>query len=175
MVLIDIAVPRDVDPDVARIPGVRIVDIDQLSATVDVTLEHRRRAIPLVEQIIDEHVERFYEWYQARAALPVIASLSQKAEAIRETALERLFARCPNLSARDRAIVTGMSLTIVSKLLHSAIARIREKAVADHDEALAQASVIQELFDLSHALPERTARPEAAFTPEDLTAAPAPR
>ena len=135
--LIDIAVPRDVDPDVVRIPGVRIVDIDQLSETVDVTLEHRRRAIPLVEEIIEEHSRHFYEWYQAREALPVIASLSQKADTIRETALERLFARCPALSARERMLITGMSLTIVSKLLHPAISRLREKAVADHDQALA--------------------------------------
>jgi len=82
--IVDIAVPRDVDPEVARIPGVGLVDVDGLKDIVDVTLEKRREAIPLVEEIIGEHVERFGQWYHSRVAVPVIASLTQKAEAIRE-------------------------------------------------------------------------------------------
>ena len=100
--IVDIAVPRDVDPDVARIPGVGVVDVDALKGVVDDTLEKRREAIPLVEQIIAEHVERFQQWYQSRVAVPVIASLTQKAESIRESELERLFARMPE-SHRARA------------------------------------------------------------------------
>ncbi len=146
--LIDIAVPRDVDPDVAHIPGVHVTDIDRLSRTIDVTLEHRRQAIPMVEEIIREHQFSFDQWYQCRAALPVIAMLSQKAESIRVSQAERLFGRCPGLSDRDRMLITGMSLTIVSQLLHSAISSIRCKFAGDHAEALAQARLIDELFEL---------------------------
>jgi glutamyl-tRNA reductase len=146
--IVDIAVPRDVDPEVARIPGVGLTDIDALKGVVDTTLEKRREAIPLVEEIIAEHVERFGRWYHSRIAVPVIASLTQKAEAIREAELERLFARCPELSERERMLVTGMSLTIVSKLLHSAIVRIRDKAVANRAEALTHATILEELFEL---------------------------
>ena len=146
--VVDIAVPRDVDPEVARIPGVGLVDVDGLKDVVDVTLERRREAIPLVEEIIAEHAERFQQWYQSRVAVPVIASLTSKAEAIRESEIERLFARCPELSERERMLVTGMSLTIVSKLLHSAITKIRDKAVENRAEALTHARMLDELFEL---------------------------
>ena len=146
--IVDIAVPRDVDPEAVRIPGVGVVDVDALRGVVDVTLEKRREAIPLVEEIVAGHVERFQQWYQSRVAVPVIASLTRKAESIRAAELERLFARIPNLTERERALVTGMSMTIVSKLLHSAIVRIRDKAVENRAEALTHARIIDELFEL---------------------------
>ena len=156
--IVDIAVPRDVDPEATRIPGVGLTDIDALKGVVDTTLEKRREAIPHVEEIIAEHVERFGRWYHSRVAVPVIASLTQKAEAIREAELERLFARCPELSERERMLVTGMSLTIVSKLLHSAIVRIRDKAVANRAEALNHAKILEELFELLAVAPGDEAR-----------------
>ncbi|MEA2721208.1 MAG: glutamyl-tRNA reductase [Candidatus Eremiobacteraeota bacterium] len=146
--IVDIAVPRDVDPEVMRIPGVGAVDVDALKDVIDVTLEKRREAIPLVEEIIAGHVERFQQWYQSRVAVPVIASLTQKAESIREAELERLFARLPDLTERERSLITGMSLTIVSKLLHSAIVRIRDKAVENRAEAVTHAKILDELFEL---------------------------
>ena len=146
--IIDIAVPRDVDPDVARLPNVTLADIDALKGIVESTLERRRDAIPMVEEIIAEHTERFAQWYQARAALPVVAALAQKAESIRETELQRLFARCPELSERERMLVTGASLRIISKLLHSVVTRIRERATSNRAEALTLAQVLDELFDL---------------------------
>jgi glutamyl-tRNA reductase len=146
--IIDIAVPRDADPDIARIEGVKVVDVDGLRGVVDDTLDKRREAIPLVEEIIAEHTERFTQWYQARVAVPVISSLVQRAEAIREIEIERLFARLPDLTDRERMLITGTSLTIISKLLHTAIVKIRDKAVSDRDEAITHATVLNELFDL---------------------------
>ncbi len=146
--IIDIAVPRDADPEVARIPGVFVADIDRLKDLVDVTLEKRREAIPLVEEIIAEHAERFARWYQSRVAIPVVSSLVQKAEAIREGEVERLFSRCPDLTERERMLVTGTSLTIVSKLLHNAVTKIRERATSNHAEAATFAALLDELFDL---------------------------
>jgi glutamyl-tRNA reductase len=148
MFIVDIAVPRDVDPEVTRIPGIGLVDVDALKDVVDVTLEKRREAIPLVEEIIAGHVERFQQWYQSRITVPVIASLTKKAASIREAELERLFARIPNLTERERALITGTSATIVSKLLHSAIVRIRDKAAENHAEALTHAKMLDELFEL---------------------------
>jgi len=162
--IVDIAVPRDCDPDVALIDGVRLVDVDGLRGVVDVTLERRREAIPMVEEIIAEHTERFQQWYQSRVAVPVISSLVQRAETIRESELERLFARCPQLTERQRMLITGMSLTIISKLLHNAITKIRKKAVVNRAEALTDAHILNDLFDLhAHALEESGLRilPEA--------------
>jgi len=154
LTIIDIAVPRDVDPEVARIPGVHLVDIDALQHVVDDNLDHRREAIPLVEEIISEHTERFHTWYQSRVAVPIISSLTKKAEAIRDAEVERLFSRCPELTARERMLVTGMSLTIISKLLHTAVVKIRDKAAENHAEAMNHALILNELFDLRTELEE---------------------
>src|SRR5579872_1605313 len=154
--IVDIAVPRDVDPEVSRVPGVALVDVDGLSAIVDETLDSRRAAVPFVEEIIEEHTKRFLDWYQARAAVPVIASLTQKADAIREAELERLFSRCPDLTERERMLITGMSMTIISRLLHTAILKIRDKAVSNHAEALGHARMLNELFELETVIPDFT-------------------
>jgi glutamyl-tRNA reductase len=162
--IVDIAVPRDCDPEVATIPGVSVVDVDGLRGVVDVTLERRREAIPMVEEIIAEHTERFHRWYQARVAVPVISSLVQRAETIRESEIDRLFGRCPDLSERERMLITGMSLTIISKLLHTAITKIRDKAIVNRAEALTDAHILNDLFDLhAQALEETGLRlvPEA--------------
>lgn len=147
--IVDIAVPRDAEPEVAEIPNVALVDIDGLKTVVDEKLEIRREAIPAVEEIIDEYIARFGHWYQARVAVPVIATLTQKAEAIRTAELERLFARCPEFTERERLLITGMTMTIVSKLLHSVILKIREKATSNAAEALSHARVLDELFELN--------------------------
>jgi glutamyl-tRNA reductase len=146
--VVDIAVPRDVDPAVTNVDDVSLVDIDGLKSVVDERIEIRREAIPAVEEIIGEYARHFDEWYRSRAAVPVIARLTQKAEAIRLAELDRLLARCPDLDERERMLVTGMTMTIVSKLLHSAILRIREKATLGNAEALSSARVLEELFEL---------------------------
>jgi glutamyl-tRNA reductase len=146
--IVDIAVPRDVHPEVAAIPGVRVVDIDQLGATVDTTLEQRRQSIPSVEEIVDEHLARFTYWHRSRAAHPVISLLSQKADAIREAEVHRILSRCPELTERQRMLLTGMSIRIISKLMHSAYSGIRDTAVRDAARAAAQAAVVDELFSL---------------------------
>ncbi len=147
--IVDIAVPRDVDPAVANVSNVALVDVDGLKSVVNQRLDLRREAIPAVEKIVAEYVERFESWYRSRATLPVIARLTQKAETIRIREVERLLARCPDLTERERTLVTGMSMTIVSKLLHSVILKIRNKATVDHAEALSNARVLDELFELN--------------------------
>jgi glutamyl-tRNA reductase len=114
--IIDIAVPRDADPEVARIPGVFLADIDHLKGIVDVTLDKRREAIPRVEEIIGEHAERF--------------------------------AHCPELSERERMLITGASLTIISKLLHGGVAKLRERVSNNDAEAMTLAALLDDLFDL---------------------------
>ena len=168
--IIDIAVPRDADPDLARIPNVFLADIDRLKDMVDTTLEKRREAIPLVEEIIAEHAERFASWYQSRVAIPVVSSLVRKAEAVRESEIERLFARCPELSERERMLITGASLTIISKLLHSVVTKLRERATSNHAEALALATLLDDLFDLRVSGEELATARRASVAPVALEA-----
>jgi glutamyl-tRNA reductase len=76
---------------------------------------------------------------------------------VRERELERLFARCPDLTERERMLITGMSLTIISKLLHSAITKIRDKAIVNRAEALTDAHILNDLFDLRAPVLEESA------------------
>jgi glutamyl-tRNA reductase len=163
--IIDIAVPRDADPEVARIPNVHIADIDRLKDMIDVTLEKRRESIPLVEEIIAEHAERFARWYQSRITIPVVSSLVQKAEAIREAEIERLFSRCADLTERERMLITGASLTIISKLLHSVVTKLRDRATSNHAEAMTLAMQLDELFDLRVRNEEIASTRRSANTP----------
>ncbi len=146
--IVDIAVPRDADPEIAEIPNVTLADIDAIKGIVQITLEQRRVEIPLVEEIIAEHVQRYGHWYQSRVATPVVASLVEKAEAIRQAEIERLFGRCPELSDREKMLITGASLTIVSKMLHGVVTKLRQRAAGDRAEALALAQLLDDLFDL---------------------------
>lgn len=146
--IVDIAVPRDADPAVADLPNVSLIDIDGLKSAVDAKMRVRRDAVADVEEIIAECVTTFSEWYRARVAVPIIETLTQKAEAIRRAELERLFARCPDLSERERLLIAGTTSTIVSKLLHSVIVKIRQKATVNHAQALSDARVLDELFEL---------------------------
>jgi glutamyl-tRNA reductase len=149
LLLIDIAVPRDVHPGVASIAGVTLIDIDRLKLHIEEKLEVRRQAVPAVEEIIGEFIERFRQWYQSRVAVPAIASLTQKAEDIRAAELERLFLRCPGLSEREKMLITGMSMTIISRLLHTAVTKIRDKVLHDRSEAAAHVRLLDELFELN--------------------------
>ena len=87
----------------------------------------------------------------------MIASLTQKADAIRAAEIDRLFARCPDLTERERMLITGSSLTIISKLLHTAVTRIRDKAVENQAEAITHALILDELFDLRTSLGDELA------------------
>jgi glutamyl-tRNA reductase len=163
--LVDIAVPRDIDPAVTETKNVRLTDIDRLSETIDVTLEHRQQAIPLVEQIIEAHVMQFEFWYRSNATENTVSSLARKAEAMRDLELERLFARCPTLDKRQRMLVTGLSRRIVSKLLHPAIVSMRGTTEELLAESVARAHLIEEIFALTEAV--------AAEPIEDISAVPA--
>lgn len=153
LLVLDIAVPRDADPAIAGIDGVTLIGIDDLKSHVDRKLDVRRAAIPDVEEIIAEYCERFARWFQGRGSDPVIASLTKKAEAIRSAELERLFARLPDLTEREKMLISGASLTIISKLLHSVVTNVREKADDDREGAGSRARLLEELFELDIADP----------------------
>jgi glutamyl-tRNA reductase len=146
--IVDIAVPRDVDPEVAHLPNVSVADIDSLTGAVTANLEQRRAAIPLVEEIISEHTGRYEHRHRELQTIPTVSALVRRSEAIRASEIERLIARCPELSERERMLITGASLSIVSKLLHPAITSIREAAALGRDEAIAYTKLIETLFEL---------------------------
>lgn len=148
LVLVDIAVPRDVDPDVRGIANVYCYDIDDLQSHLTDTVAEREREIPHVEAIIAEEVNTFIQWLQSLQIKPVITDLRAKADAIRRVELDKALRRLPNLDENERQSVEFLSESLVSKLLHDLTLRL--KAEAGNGHAAEYATAVRHLFALDH-------------------------
>lgn len=144
--LFDIAVPRDVEPAAGDLEGVFLYNIDDLEAAVQANLRERQREARKVERIIDEEVAKFQNWLRTLDVVPVIKSLREKAEVIRQRELQRAFARMPDLAPRQREIIEAMTATMFNKLLNDPTLRLKEYAGADNGPVYAEA--VARLFNL---------------------------
>jgi glutamyl-tRNA reductase len=124
VLLVDIAVPRDIDPAVRGVPGVHLYDIDGLQDIADANINLRKKEVTRVEEIVDEEVERFAGWLRSLEVVPTVASLRSRAEEVRAAELERTLPKL-KLSSADRKRVEAMTSAIVKKLLHAPIARLK--------------------------------------------------
>ncbi|MFZ6029910.1 MAG: glutamyl-tRNA reductase [Chloroflexota bacterium] len=147
LVLIDIAVPRDIAPDVAALPGVSLFDLDQLNANLEQSLAERQSEVPHVQAILEEEIGRFLDVLQTQAMLPLIANLRQRAEAIRRTELARTLRSLPGLTDAEQKRIDAMTQALVKKLLDAPTQRLRQEANCPH--APAYATVARTLFGLS--------------------------
>jgi len=151
LVVVDIAVPRDVEPAAAQIPGCVLHNIDDLVAVQQVNLAKRRLEGVKVEALIDREVDKFMEWWEGREVAPTIADLVARAEEIRVAELERGLSRLGSLSDRDRNAVNALTVAIVNKMLHQPIVQLKQRG-GQHD-ARVYVHAVRELFGL----PERPA------------------
>lgn len=138
LLIVDIGVPRDVEPSAALLRSIVVYSIEDLREVVDRTLEGRRGEIPMVESIVASHVAAYLEWYQTRGAAPLIASLRHKAEQIRSVEIERLFSRMPELDNQQRNMVVAASISIINRLLHGPVTKLRETVAHGPPEDEAQ-------------------------------------
>ena len=125
--LIDIAVPRDIDPAANDLGGVFVYDIDALNGIVESNLEERMTEAHRAEGIIDEEIAAFYAWVESMEVVPTVAAIRAKAEVIRQMELEKAFKRL-DLSDRDRKTVEALTCAIVNKMLHGPTARLKKAA-----------------------------------------------
>ncbi len=144
--LIDLAVPRDLDPAIHDLPGCYLYDIDDLQAVVAESLAGRRSEAARAEEIVAAESERFRAWQASLDVVPAIASLRARAEEIRAHELARLDTRLAGLSENDRKAVESLTSQIVSKLLHLPTVRMKE-AAAGADGGV-YADVVRDLFGL---------------------------
>lgn len=165
LAILDLAVPRDVSPAAGELAGVRLWDIDDLQAICDENRARRAGELARAEAITDSEVERFMSWWTARELAPTITALVQRAEAIRDAELARLFPRLGSLDARDEELVRAFAARLVNKLLHEPITVLKEDA-----EGANMAAVVRALFALD-AAPDAAETP-AAQSPDALLAAP---
>jgi glutamyl-tRNA reductase len=146
LLCIDIAVPRDIDPEAVKVPGVVLYNVDDLDALSEANLHDRGREVAGVEEIVEEGMLEYRTWSLAQQVLPTIGALYQKAEAIRRTELERAMRRMPGLSAQDHDRLDVMTASIVRRILHGPVAALKARTGDPDAHDLAQ--FVQELFAL---------------------------
>jgi glutamyl-tRNA reductase len=129
MFLIDIAVPRNIDPAVNDLGNVYLYNLDDLAELAEANAEGRQAEAQRAEAIVREEAEAFMRWFSSLDAVPTITSLTGFGEAIRRAELDRAIAALGPLSEAQRRVLDGLTNAIVRKLLHRPIARIRERAI----------------------------------------------
>ena len=132
LLLIDLAVPRDVDPAVRNVRGVQLHDIDGLQYAEEDGATDRLCAVEEAERLVTLEVDRFLRWWQSRRAVPTISALRDQAEAIRCAELAKTLGRLPNLSEEERGRIDALTAAIVRKLLHQPIARLKASESDPH-------------------------------------------
>jgi glutamyl-tRNA reductase len=146
LLIVDIAVPRDVELGVRQLEGVTVLDLDDLRSFARAGLAERRREVAKVHGIIDEEVSAYLGETVARQAAPTVAALHARSEEIREAELDRFRARLDGLDDRQRDAVEALTRGIVGKLLHEPTVRLKDAAGTTRGERLADA--VRTLFDL---------------------------
>lgn len=144
MVLIDIAVPRDLESEIASVPGVRLYDIDDLERVVEVNLHGRMREAELAEAIVMDEARRFTDWRRALSVAPTIGSLREMAEQIRAGEVGRVAGQWESMSDADRERVEQLTRAIINKLLHEPTVRLRAAVAAG--DGVAHLESIRHLF-----------------------------
>lgn len=128
LVLVDLAVPRDIDPECGALPGVHVFDLDDLERVVAQTLDVRTEEVAAVELLARGAAREFTDWLRAEAATPTIRSMRDGAEQLRRAELDRFFRSMDHLSAEDRERIEQLTRTIVNRVLHAPTMQLRAAA-----------------------------------------------
>ncbi len=144
--LIDIALPRDIDPAAGDLEAVFLYDLDDLQAVVQENLSRRATEVARAEEIVSDEVARFESWLLARAAIPTVVALRQRFESIRRSELERLQPKLAGLPPEARARVEDITRLLVEKLLITPTEQL--KAIPDPGQVRAYAEALTRLFAL---------------------------
>jgi glutamyl-tRNA reductase len=147
--LIDIAIPRDIDPAAGELDQVFLYNIDDLQAIVQENLTRRAAEMTRAERIVAEEVDRFAAWLRSRGAIPTVVALRQRFEAIRRSELDRLQHKLSGLPPEARARVDEVTRLIVEKLLLTPTEQL--KALPDNETMTAYSDALTRLFSLAPA------------------------
>jgi glutamyl-tRNA reductase len=144
--LIDLAVPRDVDPAVGNLENVFLYDIDSLEGSIADALRGRESQLPRVREICGEAAEEFWTWAASLDLVPTLLQLRERAEAVRQRELDRALALMGELTPRQQKHLHLLTKRIVQGLIHGPLDRVRAKAA--NGDGAAYLSVLRELFSL---------------------------
>jgi glutamyl-tRNA reductase len=146
LVIVDLAVPADVERGVADVSGVRLFDVDDLRAGLDDALASRLREVPAVEAIVEEEVAAFGRRFRELEVEPLVAEIRRRAEEVRSQELARTFRDLGDVDEKTAERIEHLSRSLVKKLLHEPTVRLRERAGAGEADEVAEA--VRELFGL---------------------------
>jgi glutamyl-tRNA reductase len=149
--IVDIAVPRDVEPAVHDLEGVYLYDVDDLQGIVDAGLAERRRAAEEARRMLDVEVVSFDRWRQTVDLGPTIAALYEQLHHLGKEELERFSRRLAGMTPEQRAVVADLTHALVQKVLHTPIVSL--KSAAERGEAGPRAALYREIFGLEAARP----------------------
>ncbi len=128
LVLIDLALPRNVDPAVAELPETHLYNLDDLSAIAEENLENRASSIAQAEQIIEEELAALKEWWDSLEAIPAIKAIMGQAERIRLRELKKALSLLPNLTEEEAQVLEKLTLSLANKLLHNPIKTLKKRS-----------------------------------------------
>lgn len=148
MFFIDISVPRNVDPEMNRLDGMFVYDIDDLQAIAAGNTAERKREAERAEEIVELEVERFTSRMQSLALVPTILSLQEQCETIRQAELDRIRGKLGNLTPEQESAIDAMTRGIVNKLLHTPITTLKSSAA--EPEAATIHDIIRRIFNLGN-------------------------
>ncbi len=143
LVIVDIAVPRDVDPRAGDVPGVHLFNLDDLQVIAEENLEGRRVSIPAAERILDEELHRVRAALEARDAAPIIRDLVAQVERLRDRELERHLGRLPADDHRARNALRALAHGLTAKFLHGPVRQIRESPDPSVDGAILRETFVR--------------------------------
>ena len=143
--LIDISVPRNIDPGINDLDNVYLYDVDDLRGVVDTNILERQKEAKKAEDIIAEEIETFKKWLSSLDSVPTVIALREKAEAIRKEELEKLMNRLSEIGEKDKKAIEGMASSIVNKLIHPPTVALKEDS-EDKDVLIA---TIKRLYGLN--------------------------
>jgi glutamyl-tRNA reductase len=144
--ILDLAVPHDVEPTVAHIPHVHLLDLNDLQTNATAHVAARRADVCAVQGIVGEEVESFSRWLQSLNVTPTIRALRERADQIRRSELDDHLGRLHQLSEHDRRIIETMTASIVGRLLHDPTRRLKQ--CAGDSDGLQYAAALRKLFAL---------------------------
>ena len=137
--IIDIAVPRDVEPEVADIDGVTLYNIDDLEAVVDEHITQRQEEAKLAKKIIDENVSALVDRFKYLSFQPLMASLSDRAEQVRLHEMHRAASKLPNLTIEEQRVIDNMTRVIVRKILRMPMMNLNSSAGTNEEKFYTEA------------------------------------
>jgi glutamyl-tRNA reductase len=146
LLIVDLALPRDVEPDVGEIDNVFLYNLDDLHQVIEGTLEKRRAEVPFAEAIIREGVGEFSHWYRALDVVPLIRELRERAEQLRAQEVDRALRAHPDFSEEEREAVDALTRQLLAKLLHEPTVRLRAAAATGENTEIVEA--VRQLLEL---------------------------